>query len=469
MASTFIALPLSSGESFLLRTTDSAGRDRTILVDGGIRHGKKSRELAKKLKEVGPRISHIDIVVCTHSDADHAQGLWHFADDWYDMGRTIGEFWLPGRWAHAMPAILLDLPGFISSLAEGSSRLARRMRAARTQAEDENERALPREALLRHLYDNRADLEDEGLSPGLKEAPETPSDDDDPVASAFGLTPEELDSLAADLGEADAVEPLDWPLDRHQPWRLSPELIFLDDDLVAIEPAPLSEWTEAEALFAEVVDTAKAIRKIAKAALTRRIRIRWFDFGKYEENGKPGGGEAGLLQPVCSVEVVPDGGRAGRLSALALVLNLRLTRQNVESLVFYRPETSSSPGVLFLGDSRLAHGIQRPGPDFPIPFPAPSRKLLVTAPHHGSDHNDNAYAVLLRWLGEENALFARNGGQSNQRLGEYLVQGERRCAQCVQCHGRKWRQWVSVTATGNAWHWPPSAESCGRPLDPIRC
>lgn len=54
MKSTFIALPLSSGEAFLLRTEDDSGRSWTILVDGGKKYGEDTRELAKLLSNVSP-------------------------------------------------------------------------------------------------------------------------------------------------------------------------------------------------------------------------------------------------------------------------------------------------------------------------------------------------------------------------------------------------------------------------------
>ena len=92
MSSTFIALPLTSGEAFLLRTPDQNGRERVILVDSGKKYGEGTRELADILSKISPRIDHIDFAICTHSDSDHSQGFWAFADDWYGMKRTLGEY-----------------------------------------------------------------------------------------------------------------------------------------------------------------------------------------------------------------------------------------------------------------------------------------------------------------------------------------------------------------------------------------
>ena len=144
-------------------------------------------------------------------------------------------------------------------------------------------------------------------------------------------------------------------------------------------------------------------------------------------------------------------------------VSLRLSRQNVESLVFYRPEDQDSPGVLFLGDSRLAYGVNRPEENFPLNHDRPKRKIIVTAPHHGSDKNDRAYKVLEEWLDDNEPIFIRNGGQSNQKLNAYLQYENRRCAQCVQCHGKTWNQWVAVNAYAGDWQWPPKADACGIP------
>jgi hypothetical protein len=466
VTSTFIALPLTSGEAFLLRTEDAAGHTWTILVDGGKKYGENSRELVKLLSKVSPRIDRIDIVVCTHSDADHSQGLWHLPEDWYGIGRTIGEFWLPGRWANAMPRILTDPAGFAATLVEGAVRFGYRLAGDGREGEERLAEALfvSREHRIRNLAD---ELVGEGAGDAVgsvvtrvEQSGEWVADDGG--AAAFGLHAEELSMLRASLDESDeGADPFEAAIRSADARSFLFSAMFLEGDRFLALPTAM--MLEAHAVLNEVAETAKAIRKIATAALNHRIGIRWFDFGEYEKTDTPSGGVLGVLEPWCSVEVVPDRAKLSRLSALALVTNLRLTRQNVESLVFYRPETDEVPGVLFLGDSRLAHGINKPERDFPVPFEKPTRPLLVTAPHHGSDHNDNAYEVLDTWLGRDGAVLIRNGGQSNQRLAEFVARDERRCAQCVQCNGKDWNQWVSVMATGNTWHWPPSANACGTP------
>lgn len=453
MSSTFIALPLSPGEAFLLRTSDENGRERVILVDSGKKSGEGNRELANILSQISPRIDHIDFAICTHSDSDHSNGFLSFADDWYGMKRTLGEYWLPGGWANAMPSILTDPIGFTAKLLDGA------MQASQKMAGLEGERrSLSREE--RHYnasYDSDAEMAlcaDVVFNVG----------DPQSLEAGLGLSESEAALLRMDYEETDdTIDALDSALKSIQSrinlfWPIYYELY---EDLYSPKLLPMT--LEGIMSFQEVAETAQAIRKIALSALAHKIRVRWFDFGEYKKTDKPSGGEPGLLEPCCSVEVVPDRNKAMALSSLMLFYSLRLSRQNVESLVFYRPENSDEPGVLFLGDSRLAHGIEKPGKAFPFPFAKPARKLLVTAPHHGSRNNDKAFDVLTNWLGTNDQYYVRNGGQTGQTLAGYITHHERRCAQCVQCHGKNWNQSVVVSTQGKDWKWSPNAQKCGTP------
>lgn len=433
MTSKFIALPLVSGESFLLMTPDHQGKERVILVDAGT----KSANLAHVLRGVDPSVTHIDIVVCTHRDNDHAGGFPNFVEDWYDMGRTIGEFWLPGRWAAVMPKILTDPEEIVFDLAAGAIDAIERLNEGRSRYE-----GISFEQRLRSLGKSVLDQVGDKLPPVEQRS-------EGGLEGCFGLNPEELEALANEQQETDdTVSPLETAGDAY-------ELPFWWDAYFR-EGRRFNRkaWSE----YLQAIETAKVIREIALAAINRHIRVRWFDFGKFERVGHPSGGEPGLLEPVCSVEVRPA---PVGVSGIAVFLALRLTRQNVESLVFYRPETEQEPGVMFIADSRLAFGIDRPGPSFSLPKPAPARPLLVTAPHHGSDKNDHAYGVLEKWLSHRrDSLFVRNGGSGNQKLGEFCNQEERRCAQCVQHYGKPWSQTVEVHTLGNVWCWLSSAGKC---------
>ncbi len=57
--------------------------------------------LGKQLATLLPAVNHHDIVICTHVDLDHADGVKSILLHWRQAKgglATIGEFWLPGRW-----------------------------------------------------------------------------------------------------------------------------------------------------------------------------------------------------------------------------------------------------------------------------------------------------------------------------------------------------------------------------------
>jgi hypothetical protein len=448
MNSSFIALPLSSGEAFLLRTPDQAGQERVILVDSGGKHAKSSRELARVLANITPTISHIDFAICTHSDADHSNGFWYFADDWYGLSRTIGEYWLPGRWANSMPAILIDPIGFASKLMEGAIQAGRSVRSKDPEEENTSRGERYRTAMseLKEEMTSALVVSDHGKLERFE--------------TSFGLSENEIAQIRFDTEDTcSEINPFDAAL-RHLSSEIGPNFLRyhkLSFDYEAHEP--LSIVMEASVAFQEILDTAKAIRKIAHSAIVHDIRVRWFDFGKFEQTNQPSGGEPGLLEPCTSVEVIPNRSKTNNLSPPALFFSLKISQQNVESNVFYRPE-DEEPGVLFLGDSRLAHGDIKPTASFPLNFVPPSRKLIVTAPHHGSRNNDHAYTVLKGWAGSLDHYYVRNGGQKRQKFGYFKTIPNRRCAQCVQCYGNPWRQSVEMHSRSGCWTWPPKSKKC---------
>lgn len=87
----------------------------TILVDGG----GSSINLAAELVKQSPAVTKIDVVVCTHADLDHANGLKSILTAWKSKARrkvSIGEFWLPGRWTEIAREGLTDPKALMSKL-----------------------------------------------------------------------------------------------------------------------------------------------------------------------------------------------------------------------------------------------------------------------------------------------------------------------------------------------------------------
>lgn len=452
MASTFHALPLPSGEAFLLKT-DHGGRNWTILVDSGMRYAKKHHPLAKAIRCAEPGLERIDIAVCTHQDADHANGFRTFADAWYGSGGSIGEFWLPGRWAAALPDILLAPESVIANLHSGAIEVADQFFERRIYDEP-----FPGETFEERI---RAVVDEEQINQHFSEVDSASemhgreqAEGDEAVARSLGMSVQRLNGYRADLEESDGDIGAE----------LLRQISYRDRYLFEWDyPFFRSRSWLAGVLFNRAIDTAKSIQAIASSAANLSIPIRWFDFGIFETGNSATGGNSGLLEPVNSVELIRP---PSAVDAASLLFCLNLTRQNVESLVFHRPETEHEPAALFLGDSRLAFGMSNPHTDFSMPRSAPKRPILITAPHHGSRVNDHAYLVIDNWLGSSlERYYVRNGGHWKQKLDEILNQPNRRCAKCHQCHGGKWKQRVSVHSNGHGqWAWSScTGATCSTP------
>ena len=79
----FTALPVTVGDAFLLRSPLG-----TILVDAG----KNRKHILQLLEKEGLPKNHINLLVCTHYDADHIQGLLGILES---NKFTFDEIWLP--------------------------------------------------------------------------------------------------------------------------------------------------------------------------------------------------------------------------------------------------------------------------------------------------------------------------------------------------------------------------------------
>jgi hypothetical protein len=450
MASKFTALPLTSGEAFLL-TTDHGGRTWTILVDSGQRTVGQVHPLMEAIHAVEPDLKRIDVAICTHQDADHAAGFKNFADAWCGGGGKIGEYWLPGRWSAAFPNLIQEPSRIVRAVVKGAEQFAREIQEADGgEPIDPERRAIIKEKLRSERY---LRMVSDAFRAALPEGNERNDQQDMPpqtrLANALGLSVESLESIRASIKD-EGSEDYYYRYLRH--CYLEKMFMYRFD-----AAANLTIYLSYMAM-----NSVASIAAIVKNAILWSIPIRWFDFGLFETGHDPSGGLQDLLEPVNAVQLRRP---PPTVSDQVLFLSLHLTRQNVESLVFLRPENEQEPAVLFLGDSRLSFGISRPTANFRMPA-QPNRPPLITAPHHGSEKNDNAYQVIDSWLGleKDTALFVRNGGQINQKLGQFLTKTNRRCAQCVQCNGPNWKQPVSVVSAGNQWGWPPRyLQNCSTP------
>lgn len=381
--STLIALPVS-GDAFLYET-----KNLVVLVDGG----RSSRKLAAALLALRPRLRRIDVIICTHADADHSGGLKELLKLWKDPAGTwrgeVGEFWLPGRWSELARRSLTDPKALIDDFVADVDRLA---------------------ASWEDQMSKNVDL-DEILDPGaLDESPQPDLRDlieADQVADLDHLNQDHDDkwsSASHDEGEAE------WIADLRR--RLEEVLAKSDASRRAFDaarsriryrvgntglsrrflPSPsirLMRSTGARLLG--LIDTLQAIHDVASSALTHNVRIRWFDYRAFERSGRRRGGIANELLPMNSSEQrdpLPD--------PIDVVYMAYLSEVNRESLVFYAPgHGTTTLGVLFSADSLLGSGRAQRTP-FPAYHAMRQSRLIMTAPHHGSETNANAYGLAKR-------------------------------------------------------------------------
>lgn len=281
MAARFVALPVAQGDAFLFER-----EGRRVLIDGG----KSSRIILNLL--AAEKVEHIDVVVCTHNDKDHAEGVAALLES---DAVSVGEVWLPGRWSERLVDMCRSTPAFVQELHNSIEKT------------------------------KITDLEDNTAAPRL-----------DPPAASTSSDPSIADPDAAHAA-SDIVEAIDSLDERTHPffeWPWAPGLF------------DAGRWK----LWVECLTAADRIRRIAKGARDAGAKIRWFDYEEFSRTGKPSGGMPNLLLPVNAVELTP---RVAKTRVTALDF-LRLSVANRESLVFHAPAPQGGGDVLFSADSDLA-------------------------------------------------------------------------------------------------------------------
>lgn len=368
-----VALPLR-GESFLL-----AKGDRRVLVDGGY----SSTRLSKSLRVVDPRLSHIDIVVCTHGDVDHAGGLKDFIDQ---SGISIGEFWLPGSWKDSVGALLYT-PKTVA-----------------------NELVSELDAFAKELNQNNADaiykILDERILSERQRA----------VGKEF----------RGDKGQAEALF--------ESSGKQNADLLIVDEDARSAFDSARRRLQERRRkgsvpdtlvhYWLGLVKTADIIRSIARQAIKHRVKVRWFDFEEFSLTNRAIGGDNGYLEPLNSVE-------QSRLPRAGLSYLAMLSQRNQECLAFFAPSSFGELGVIFCGDSPMGYGA-----GYTTSFlglrPEPSWPVVATAPHHGSDSNAIAYRHISQWA--DVLCWVRAGGTKRHpgKAFKSLPTEKRACTHCPQ-------------------------------------
>lgn len=338
----FIAFPVGQGDSFYLDRNDYK-----ILVDGG-----RSKLALPLFVSNIARTDYINVVVCTHNDADHATGIIGLLENWEGQ---VEEVWIPGSWTYRLQDLFVNSFEFCSEIVQDICRQQKSISGESNSEIDID--------ILKNKYQEAFKLED----------------------------------IIEDNNE------------------LYLDYFFLcfEFNIFGCEAFPVVYGKEKINQIWEYIQAAKRIRKIAELAYHRGCNIRFFEF-----DSTAAGGKGNILEPVNSREICKL--QKANISAFDY---LRLTIENKQSLVFYAPESKSTPGVLFTADSDL---------EFSLPFKFPSIPPLVTAPHHGSIDNKCAYAMVNSWLPNDiHPIWVRSDCKNKKRpCSEYREQRYKFCTLC---------------------------------------
>lgn len=392
--SRFIAIPVGQGDAFFLEREGFS-----LLIDGG-----RSRSGFPSMFQAATKMDGVDVAICTHNDADHANGILAFLED----GLRCGELWLPGRWLSALPDVLRP---FVEVFEELTTDI--------TEAEG-------------------------SLNGQWEEA--TPSSID-----AYSERMNSTDTPVIDGGHLVAdhqwPEPIVQMLEHAEPWHDHQRWLWPwphnDRDFWRLSHYR-SLSSEGVQLLWSAIEAASRIREIATQAFHRGIPVRWFEF----DTDTPSGSNP-ALQPINAREIARVRPRIGSfLSWLALTVS------NRESLVFWSPHTQHEPGVLFTADSDLA-GMR---------LPSELNGAIVTAPHHGSESNSNAYGAVTRSSNRSSSIiWVRSDGRYRSRPGNtYMNLNNRRfCTLCRRSYGGSTqKQAVRFFSRGGVWIRYPACVKC---------
>lgn len=230
----FTALPVAQGDAFLVSRESSSA-----LIDGG----RSRRELRHLLSQAG-RPKTLDVVVCTHNDADHANGLIGLLND--NVVR-VAEVWLPGQWTTRLLDLLVVPIAFMHEVLVRIDSLS----------DQDRRRSLSE---LGDLYGQNADQDGEGPT----------------VADVIDQAVE---------GYSHPMILRQQALVNHLPFLLLPLRRPLD--------------TIGARLFWEAFDAAKRIRALAHLAWRRAALVRFFDVAS-----GPASPANSILTPVNATEVL---------------------------------------------------------------------------------------------------------------------------------------------------------------------
>lgn len=390
----FLAIGVGQGDAFFL---NKAGY--SALIDGG----RSMHGFPSQFQKVTNRTA-VDILVCTHNDADHTLGIIGFLRS----GLACNEVWLPGSWTDRLHDLLLRPYRFTEELV---SNIKEEMEIEKIGMSSERRLSLQTlgDQYFERIKQQNEDSRDVASTEVLSEALE-------------GTTEGEL------YPEVPWLYPPLWSTE------YGPDCLYLFWE-------PLCGDTKRFQIFIDAINAATRIREISLAAYHTGALIRWFEFDTIPASG----GVRGFLEPLNAHEILQI--RRNRWKALEY---LALTTSNEQSLVFLSPANNDEPAALFTADSNLRFSQ-------PINW---SEGMIITAPHHGSENNAYAYERFSKevnndhhvvWVTSDGRFKARPGSSYIKAYGSHF---------CTLCRGSNTiKQDVRFIVDSGKWK-PESMRKC---------
>ncbi|MEZ3415925.1 hypothetical protein HP563_12805 [Pantoea dispersa] len=424
----FIAVKVGKGDAFYLENMGVS-----FLVDGGA-----SKNRLPLLLSSEATLNDIDILVCTHSDEDHVNGLIGY----FLSGKKCKEVWLPGSWMSRLEDMLNTPNEFIKELFENISDLdedflingantlegigdiiSKVHTAHNIKLDNGNEIHPP---ILPYINDENKDnidsLKDRSKfdtpkknEVNVNKSSERPSPDKNETSFS-------QEKLSQFINEVDNTPKDLFPHNKNSQQKIS--------------------YNRNE-IFNSAINAAKKILELATLAYNSGARVRWFEYSETES-----GGGLRYFHPVNSIEVF----QARKRLALEF---LCLTKANVESLVFYAYNEDHSAGVLFCADSNFSFQQS-------LNFLSYCQNLIVTAPHHGAEANRIVYQKLSPYI-SPNTIFVRSDSRQST-----TNKNPRPCADfrnltytkyCTICYAQSTKQSVILNYTAGGWS-PDNTTGC---------
>lgn len=322
----FIAIDVRQGDAFYLNR-----EDLSVLIDGG-----RSRIQFPAQFENIVNVKKVDIVVCTHNDSDHANGILGFMDSHL----KCKEVWLPGSWTTRLNDLLMNPSRFVKELATEIEN--RRFDDNVTTIED-LANSLSKEE-LNNLRNKRTDMEEQVT---------------------------ELDCLYDSIEDINEINL----------FRMAPNYLY-----TYFFPYFFDE--QKFELFMDALNHADRIREIAILAYIKGATIRWFEFSSSQSSG----GIQNKLEPVNSKEIftIP------RYKPTVLDY-LTLSAANKESLVFFSPSKDNMPGVLFSADSDFSFNQSIPWCNEMI-ITTPHHGSEANKNVYDRFKNETNYSIDVKWI-----------------------------------------------------------------------